>query len=175
MSLNTLILGVAFALSAWHPVPAQQPGPAVDLALVGAWRLDLGRTHYGPGVDNRRSESMRCDVREATLRCTVDSVRTEGGRTTARFGAPLGGASARVVGLEDIDAVRLRPHRDGIVDATFSYRGKPVYGYRAYRSADGETLFIVSVDPATRAALNSIVVYQRVAPAASRTSAPGGR
>jgi hypothetical protein len=47
------------------------------------------------------------------------------------------------------------------VDATFTYNGKPVFAYRAVRSNDGRSLTIISVDPVTRAALTSVVVYER--------------
>jgi hypothetical protein len=79
-----------------------------------------------------------------------------------------------VVGLADIDTVDLRPGAGGLVDATFSFRGQLRYGYRAYRSTDGNTLLIISVDPVTRVALTSIVVYARVR-AGARAVSPNGR
>jgi hypothetical protein len=49
------------------------------VALLGSWQLDLGRTHYGPGVDRPRRERMRCDMRASLTNCTVESVRDLGG------------------------------------------------------------------------------------------------
>jgi hypothetical protein len=44
--------------------------------------------------------------------------------------------------VADIDQVRLRFVAEGIVDATFSYRGTPLFGYRAYQSEDGKSLTV---------------------------------
>ena len=48
---------------------------------------------------------------------------------------------------------------DSIAEATFENRGKPVFAYRVVRSDDRRSLTIVAVDPVTRAALSSVVVY----------------
>ena len=74
------------------------------------------------------------------------------------------GPAAPVAGVPDVDAVRLRVVSPSIVDATFSSRGAPAFGYRAYRSTDGRTLTLVAVDPTSRAALTSVVVYRRAEP-----------
>jgi hypothetical protein len=60
-----------------------------------------------------------------------------------------------------VDEVRLRAAGAAVLDATFLSRGAPAFGYRAYRAADGRSLTVVAVDPVTRAALSTVVVYDR--------------
>ena len=174
MHARLLFATLSLGLSAPHFGHAQFVARRHELALIGAWQLDPGRTHYGAGVDRRRREHMRCDVREERLDCTVKSVRADGRRLTAHFSAPLTGATAAVTGLADIDTIRLQAGPHGIVDATFSYRGRPAFGYRAYRGDDNATLVVVAVDPRTRAALTSAVVYSRVG-MPTRTMSPNER
>lgn len=169
MHLRILLAGVSLGL-----VAAQSDQATHQPALAGTWQLDLGRTHYGPGVVRRRRERIRCDVRGQLLQCAVESVRADGRSVTAAFTAPGTSAAAPVGGLADVDTVRLQTRPGGIVDATFSYRGRPVLGYRAYRSDDNATLVIISVDPRTRVALTSVVVYSRVE-TVGRTMAPDER
>jgi hypothetical protein len=80
---------------------------------------------------------------------------------TGQFTAVLDGTAAPVTGIPDVDEIRLRVPQAGVVDATFSLRGKPVFGYRAFQSADGLSLMILSVDPVTRATGTTVVVYDR--------------
>ena len=174
MHLRVLLVSVALGASGLSATRAQAGTAGDSLALIGTWQLDLGRTHYGAGVDRRRRERMGCDAHGAALRCTVESVRADGRSVIARFATPLTGGRSPVVGLADIDTVDLRPGAGGLVDATFSFRGQLRYGYRAYRSTDGNTLLIISVDPVTRVALTSIVVYARVR-AGARAVSPNGR
>lgn len=48
---------VAFILAQASAAGAQRaPTAPTAIPLVGDWQLDLARTHYGPGVDRRRSE-----------------------------------------------------------------------------------------------------------------------
>jgi hypothetical protein len=174
MHLRILLAVGSLSLVAAQSGQGPTDAPAHQAALIGTWQLDLGRTHYGPGVDRRRRERMRCDVRERSLQCAVESVRADGREVTAGFTAPVTGVAAPVGGLADVDTVRLQTRQGGIVDATFSYRGRPTFGYRAYRSDDNATLVIVSVDPRTRVALTSVVVYGR-AGTAGHTMSPNER
>ncbi|HTV00729.1 MAG TPA: hypothetical protein VMF13_09340 [Luteitalea sp.] len=89
------------------------------------------------------------------------SVRTDGRSFTATFRAAYDGKPHRVTGLPDVDAVALRAPSESIVDATFTLRGRPVFGYRAVRSSDDRALTIISVAPETRRVLTSVVVYDR--------------
>ena len=100
-----------------------------------------------------------------------------GSITVVRPRAPSQDEDDRAQGLaalSDIDTVDLQTRAGGLVDATFSYQGRPRYGYRAYRSTDGNTLSILSVDPITRAALTTLVVYGRVRPS-RRAASPNER
>jgi hypothetical protein len=63
--------------------------------------------------------------------------------------------------MPDADQVSLRRVDDFVADATFTYKGKPVFGYRAIRSDDSRSLTIVAVDPVSRVILNSVIVYDR--------------
>ena len=153
-SLALLVVMAAYQSPAPPPASASSP-------LAGDWELNIGRTHYGPGVDRRRRERMTCASEAARLRCVIRSVRTRGLELTGRFTASLDGVAAAVTGIPDVDEVRLR-QRDGLlVDATFLFRGKPIFGYRAFQSGDGRSLMVVSVDPVTRVAATTIVVYDR--------------
>jgi hypothetical protein len=121
----------------------------------------LRRTYYGPGVERRQRERFTCIARPAVVDCTIRSVRADGRVVTGSFGARLDGSPSPVTGMPDVDQVRLRSDGDGMADAIFSRRGAPVFGYRAYRAADGRSLMIVSIDPVSKAILNTIVVYDR--------------
>lgn len=138
------------------PPPGQTP-----VALVGDWQLNLGRTHYGPGVDRRRSERFSCTIQTNRLRCVITSVRADGRQLTGRFVAPMDGTSAPVTGIPDVDAIQVRRPSSGFLDATFLSRGQPAFGYRAFQSQDGRSLMIVSVDPVSRVAQTTVVVYDR--------------
>lgn len=128
--------------------------------LTGRWILNLARTHYGPGVDTRTKETFTCEAtKTAPASCQIDSVRTDGRALTAKFAAAYDGKPYPVVGMPDMDRVVLQRVDDSIADATFSFQGKPVFAYRAFRASDGRSLTIVSVDPVSHAVLNSVVVY----------------
>jgi hypothetical protein len=73
----------------------------------------------------------------------------------------MDGTGAPVTGIPDIDEIQIRRPNSAFLDATFLARGKPAFGYRAFQSQDGRSLMIVSVDPVTRVALTTIVVYDR--------------
>lgn len=144
-----------FLFILWMAVaPAARP----PVALVGDWELNLGRTHYGPTVERRTRERFTCTQDGDRLECVIRALRAGGRETVGRFSGPLNGAPAPVTGIPDVDQVRLRVD-GGVVEATFSLHGAPVFGYRAYRSDDGRSLAIVTVDPVTRAALQTVVVY----------------
>lgn len=149
------------------PSPAQ-PGPAgappgvtAAAVLVGDWRLNPARTRYGPGVDRRRRERFTCAARGARLACTIRGERADGRVVVGHVEAALDGSGAPVAGVPGVDEARLRPAGPGVLDATFLTRGTPAFGYRAYRSDDGRSLVVVAVDPATRVALSTVVVYDR--------------
>jgi hypothetical protein len=138
--------------------PKQRIGTAV--AIVGDWQLNLARTHYGAGVDRRRSERFSCATEANRVRCVIRSIRADGRVLTGRFVAPTDGTGAPVAGIPDVDQVQLRPS-SAFADVTFLSRGRPVYGYRAFQSQDGRSLMIVSVDPVSRVAQTTVVVYDR--------------
>ncbi len=159
------LASIAFTLVGMSVLDAQRvpPPPAGQIppALVGDWQLNLARTHYGPGVDRRRSERFSCTTQASQLRCVITSVRADGRHLTGRFVAPMDGTGAPVTGIPDIDEIQIRRPNSAFLDATFLARGKPAFGYRAFQSQDGRSLMIVSVDPVTRVALTTIVVYDR--------------
>jgi hypothetical protein len=147
---------LATLLAPLPPAGAQPP------ALVGQWELDPGRTRYGPGVDPRRRERFACAAAaDGRLACTIRGERADGRVVSGRFTAPTDGSAAPVAGVPGVDAVRLRAVSASIADATFYFRRAPAFGYRAYRSSDDRTLLVVPVDPVTRAALTTVVVYAR--------------
>ncbi len=137
-----------------------QAGPVVA-TLLGSWQLNVGRSHYGPGADRRRREQMTCTAERAAVRCVIQSVRSDGRELTGQFTASLDGKPAPVTGIPDVDQVQLRRPSATLVDATFQYRGEPAFGYRAFQSDDGRSLMIMSVDPVTRTAATTVVVYDR--------------
>ena len=104
---------------------------------------------------------MDCTAVSGKVRCVIRSVRSDGREVTGRFTAAPDGTTAPVTGIPDVDEIRLREPHPSVVDATFSLRGSPAFGYRAYRSDDGHSLTIVSVDPVSRAAATTVVVYDR--------------
>lgn len=141
-------------------VAACQSHPATS-PLIGDWQLNLARTNYGPGVDPRRHERFTCAVRDIRLACTIRGERSDGRVVVGRFAAPLDGTGAPVDGVPGMDEVRLNTTGATVTDATFLWKGVPVFGYRARQLEDGRSLMVVSVDPVSRAALTTVVVYDR--------------
>jgi len=129
--------------------------------LAGKWRLNVARSHYGGGAEPRRQETFTCQADREALKCTIESVRADGRRFVGTFTAAYDGKPHLAAGIPDVDQVTLQKLDEYIADATFSYKGKPVFGYRAIRSDDGQSLTVVSVEPATRGVLSSVVVYDR--------------
>jgi hypothetical protein len=157
---------VAAVWLTWVPswlLGGQRPPAAVPDAppLVGEWQLNLALTHYGPGVDRRRSERMSCAMAGRELRCRIHSVRSDGRELTGTFTAVPDGPGGPTTGIPDIDEVRLQKPGATTIDATFLFRGKAVYGYRVFQSDDGRSLMIVSVYPGTGEIATTIVVYDR--------------
>jgi hypothetical protein len=159
------LTAIAFTLVEMSVLGAQRvsapPTGQIPAALVGDWQLNLARTHYGPGVDRRRSERFSCATQANQLRCVIRSIRADGRQFTGRFVAPMDGTGALVTGIPDIDEIQLRRPSGAFLDATFLSRGQPAFGYRAFQSQDGRSLMIVSVDPVSRVALTTVVVYDR--------------
>jgi len=137
----------------------------VDVAsadpLAGTWILNVGRTHYGGGAERRREETVACEAHGKILSCTIKSARIDGKRLVGKFTAAYDGKPYTVAGIPDTDAVILRKVDEHVVDASFTRKGRPVFGYRAVKSDDGRSLTIVSVSPESRTVLNSVVVYDR--------------
>lgn len=129
--------------------------------LVGKWRLNLERSHYGGGAELRRKETFTCQMNRELLKCTIESVRADGRTLVGTFSASYDGKAHPAAGIPDVDQVTLQKLDEFVADATFSYGGKPVYGYRAVRSADGRSLAVVAVEPTTRVVGSSVVVYDR--------------
>jgi len=129
--------------------------------LAGKWRLNLERSHYGGGAELRRQETFTCEADREGVKCTIESTRADGRMLVGTFTALYDGKPHAAVGIPDVDQVTLHKVDEFIADAVFSYKGKPVFGYRAIRSDDGRSLAIVSVEPTTRAVGSSVVVYDR--------------
>ena len=129
--------------------------------LAGKWKLNLERSHYGGGAELRRQETFTCQLDGELLKCTIDSVRADGRKLVGTFSASYDGKPHPVAGIPDVDQVALRKLDEFIADATFSYKGKPTFGYRAIRSDDGRSLAVVSVEPTTRVVGSSVVFYDR--------------
>jgi hypothetical protein len=143
---------LATSAMAWQP-PADP--------LVGRWVLNVARTHYGDGAEPRRSESFVCAASNAGIDCTIQSVRADGRKVVGGFMGTYDGTPGPTRGIPDVDHVRLARINESIADATFISHGQPVFAYRTVKSADGRSLTIISVDPDSRAVLNSVVVYDR--------------
>src|SRR5437879_3013896 len=109
-----------------------QPTRPTPAAIVGDWRLNLSRTHYGPGVDRRRGERFSCANEANQIRCVIRSIRADSHEVTGRFVVPMDGTGAPVKGIPDIDEVQLRRPTDAVVDATFLSRGRAVCGDLAF-------------------------------------------
>jgi hypothetical protein len=73
----------------------------------------------------------------------------------------LDGLPGPTHGITDVDHVRLVAVDPSIADATFTGQGRSVFAYRVVKSDDGRSLTIISIDPASHAVLNSVVVYDR--------------
>ncbi len=143
-----LMLNAGAALSANDP-------------LSGTWALNRPKSYYGNGAEPRRHETMECITQQRVLACTIRSVRADGRVLTGVFRAEYDGKAYPSFGIPDVDHVKLTKVNESIADATFLFKGRPVFGYRAVRSADGRNLTIVSVDPDTRRVLTSVIVYER--------------
>lgn len=151
-----LILQVVLACGCLGPFVDAQPSPD---PLSGKWELNLSRTHYGGGAEVRQSESFVCVRAGAGVNCTIESVRASGNRVSGGFAAAYDGTPGATRGIPDVDHVKLVRVNESIADATFTFQGHAVFAYRAVRTA--KALTIISVDPTTRAVLNSVVVYDQ--------------
>ena len=140
-------------------IAAVQESPAGP--LVGRWELNVARTHYGGGATPRTRESFVCVLVAASIQCTIDSVMADGRTVHGGFTATYDGSSGPTFGILDVDHVRLLRVNDTIADATFYAHGHPVFGYRAVKATNGGSLTIISVNPTSRAVLNSVIVYDR--------------
>src|SRR5262245_26653212 len=130
--------------------------------LAGKWVLNVDRSHYGGGAEPRKEETLTCQtVDRGIVKCTIESVRVDGRKLLGTFSAAYDGKPYPAIGIPDVDQVTLQSVNDFIADATFSFKGKPVFGYRSVRSDNGRCLTIVSVDPSTRVVRNSVVAYDR--------------
>lgn len=129
--------------------------------LTGKWAVNLGRSHYAGGAEVRRGETFTCRMDGKRLKCTIESVRADGRKLVGAFTAAYDGQPQPAVGIPDVDQVALQKLDEFTADATFRYRGKPAFGYRAIQSADGRSLVVVSVDPTTRVMGRSVIVYDR--------------
>jgi hypothetical protein len=157
----TIILFALALTSAASRMSAQLTLRSPVNPLLGSWTLNRGRTHYGVGVDQRVRETFVCEPSADAVTCTIRSVRSGGRQVVGRFTAALDGKARPVVGIPDVDQVVLEPVAGGAADATFHYRGTPVFAYRAFGADDGRSLSIVSVDPVSHAVLTTVVVYDR--------------
>jgi hypothetical protein len=137
---------------------AQQSGAD---PLVRRWDLNVARTHYGGGAEPRQSESFVCSAINGGIDCAINSIRADGRHVVGGFSGKYDGTPGPTRGIPDVDHVRLARIDDAIADATFTYRERPVFAYRTVQAPNGRSLTIISVDPATRAVLNSVVVYDR--------------
>jgi len=141
-------------------VTAACPAASAD-PLAGKWGLNVARSHYGGGAEPRREETLTCQADREIIRCTIESVRVDGRKLVGTFTAAYDGKPHPTAGIPDVDQVTLQRLNEFVADATFSFEGKPVFGYRAVRSDDGRSLTVVSVDPTTRVVRSSVVVYDR--------------
>jgi hypothetical protein len=158
----------------WRVIPAflallsAQPGtPAA--AILGNWTLNAAKSRYGGGAEQRKSETMVCGM-DSDTHCSVISERANGKTVRMRFGGVTNGSPGWVTGADDLDQVILKHVDSNTLDATFLFKGKPAFAYRAVRSVDKKTLTITAVDTKTRAPLKSVVVYD-----ATRGVTPRGR
>ena len=142
------------------PNSGNTPDNAAD-PLLGRWALEAERSYYGGGARRRKEETFECAGVAARRQCTVRSRFADGSSVEATFTASYDGTSHPVRGLPDVDEVRLRQVDDFVADATFSYRGRPAFGYRAVLSDNRRHLTFIAVDPVSRAVLQSVVVYRR--------------
>jgi hypothetical protein len=152
--LAVTIAACAVASTAFAQGIAEDP-------LIGHWLLNASRSHYGGGAEPRTSESFICVEHKPGINCSIESTYASGRRVAGGFTAGFDGAAGPTHGISDADSVRLSSVNDSTTDATFSKNGIPAYAYRAVRSQKGRVLTITSVDPATRAPLASVIVYDR--------------
>jgi hypothetical protein len=127
--------------------------------LEGDWQLNRERTHYGVGVPPRSQERFSCASEEEQVRCKIIGEWEDGTRVNGSFEAWYGGKPGPVSGVPDVDAVSIRRLQPGSAEATFYFQGRPRFGYRTFKSSDGRSLIVVSIDPVTGRVLNSVVVY----------------
>ena len=150
-------------LSVWALVSCS--AEAKSDPLSGKWLLNRARSHYGPGAQPRKRETFECDLQgQGQVRCKIEGVMEDGKRSAGAFVAAYDGKPYAAIGIAGIDRVVLRKVDDFVADASFTFQGRPVFGYRAVKSDDGSSLMVISVDPVTRKPIETVVVYDRQAP-----------
>ena len=153
------LLIAAFALAA----SACGGTDAATLPIVGIWEMDTSRTRY-LAAEPRRSEMFRCSAAGDRVRCAIVSERDNGMIYDTRFDAQVDGPRALVKGISDVQEVQLSYRDKPILDATFFDRNRPVYTWRARRSANGDTLLIDRIDVTGEGPRAATTTYRRVRP-----------
>ena len=156
-----VLLAALAALAA----PLQRARPATSPAdmLAGEWHLNVERSRYGPSAQPRRAERLECAPSPRRMRCRLHSEFVSGAVVEAGFEVDARDGTGPVRGLAELDSVHLAPIAPGVVEATFSRRGRPIVAYRVYGSGNHQSLLFMSIDPTTRRPLTTGVVYDRVA------------
>ena len=160
--MNRLKVLILFLLAlALMREPMNEPQGGVADPLQGTWVLEGDRSQYGISARRRQEETFECSAAAAGGECVIRSLFEDGRRVEGRFRLSYDGTAHVVSGLPDVDQVRLTRVSDVVVDATFVYRGRPAFAYRAMLSENRQYLTVIAVDPASRAVLHSVVTYRR--------------
>jgi hypothetical protein len=128
--------------------------------LARNWRADLKASTLPVGFPQLRSQTMQLEQAGDKLHCVTERVTIADVRTRAEFTAPFDGKRYPVTGVPEVSAVSLRQYPN-FIEADFFSRQTPVFSYRMWVSNKGDTLTIISIEPATRKELHARILYRR--------------
>lgn len=146
------------ALSVMIAMSLQAAGPD---PLVGHWVAALDKSTFAPGFPALKHQSLVCNALGTAVRCVAVRVTAKGIRTQSEFTAQYDGKEYPVTGSDEMTGVILKQAGSRIIEGTFLKNHRAVFGYRVRAAPNGRLLTVTAVDPDTRRALRSVVVYQR--------------
>lgn len=136
-------------------------------SIEGNWSADLNASTLPAGFPQLISQTMELHLVSGKLQCSTERVSVEGKQTHSNFLAAFDGKRYPVTGTPDITAVSLKKFPDWLEGDFFSSNAL-VFSYRMHLSKDGNTLTVISIDPATRNRLHAKIIYHRKPAAKTR-------
>jgi hypothetical protein len=136
------------------------PTPQSEDVVVGAWQLDLSKSHYQPGP-GPKEETRTYEPGHEGIHATILTTDQQGQTHSIDYVASYNDVVAVVTGSSQVDAIKLRKIDDRTAEATLSFMGKVVGTARRVIAPDGKTMTITFKRDAPDA-VDNVAVYRRM-------------